>query len=357
MKSRGLKKVFAVLTALFAAFSITAPAAGIKSEANVGGIEKLIPGGMAFGVKFFTEGAIILGTTGVETASGVVSPAKDAGLQSGDIITEAGGTEFDSAMELISIVSGCGGKPIEVEYTRNGEELTATVTPARDMESGEFRMGVLVRDSTAGIGTVTYIDPETNDFGGLGHGIYDSETGQLMPLGTGAVVNVDITDVVKSERNYPGELKGSFDNIAIGHLWDNCEEGVFGRLTKFSWETENAIPVAGWNDVSEGPAYIQTTLSGNKVEKYDIEIERIYKDSGSTKNYLLRVVDEDLISKAGGIVQGMSGSPIIQNGKLIGAVTHVLVNDPLHGYGIFIENMLHSAFDVDIEQPYSPLAA
>ena len=356
MKSRGTKRVFAVFMSLLAVVSITIPAAAVEGEAT-GGIETLVPGGMAFGVKFFTDGAIVLGTTGVETASGVVSPAKDAGLQSGDIITEIGGEDFDSAEELILIVLGCGGKPIEIEYSRDGEEFNTTITPARDMDSGEFKIGALVKDSTAGIGTVTYIDPETMDFGGLGHGIYDAETGRLLPLGKGAVVNVEITDVVKSERNYPGQLKGNFDNVAIGNLWDNCEEGVFGRIVRAPWEPQEAIPVAKWDEVTEGKAYIQTTLSGNQVKQYEIEIEKIYDNSGSTKNYLLHVTDEELIEKAGGIVQGMSGSPIIQNGKLVGAVTHVLVNDPLRGYGIFIENMLKSAYDVNLEEAYPPIAA
>ena len=357
MKSKGIKKVFAVFTALLMTFSVVAPAAELESRAKVGGISTLIPGGMAFGVKFFTDGAVILGTTGVETASGVVSPAKDAGLKSGDIITEIGGEDFESAAELSEVVAGCGGRPIVVEYMRNGEEFETTVTPARDIESGRYKMGVLVKDSTAGIGTVTYIDPETMDFGGLGHGIYDSETGQLLPLGMGAVVNVEITDVVKSEKNNPGQLKGRFDNVAIGTLWDNCEEGVFGRYIKYTPEMQAPMPVAEWDEVKEGKAYIQTTLSEDGIGQYEIEIEEIYKNSGSTKNYLVRVTDEALISKTGGIVQGMSGSPIIQNGKLVGAVTHVLVNDPLRGYGIFIENMLRSAYDVDVQEKYAPIAA
>ena len=357
MKSKGIKKVFAVFTALLMTFSVVSPAAELESRAKVEGISALIPGGMAFGVKFFTDGAVILGTTGVETAAGVVSPAKDAGLMSGDIITEIGGEDFESAPELSEVISGCGGRPIAIEYTRDGEEFETTVTPARDIESGRYRIGVLVRDSTAGIGTVTYIDPETMDFGGLGHGIYDSETGKLLPLGMGAVVNVEITDVVKSEKNNPGQLKGSFDNVAVGTLWDNCEEGVFGRFIKYVPELQDPIPVAEWGEVQEGKAYIQTTLSGSEVGQYEIEIEEIYKNSGSTKNYLVRVTDKALISKTGGIVQGMSGSPIIQNGKLVGAVTHVLVNDPLRGYGIFIENMLHSAYDVNSEEAYSPIAA
>lgn len=355
MNSKKMNKAFAVLTAVLLVFSLSASV----SARNVGieNIDELIPGGMAFGVKFFTEGVIVLGTTGVETASGVVSPAKDAGLLAGDIITRAGGVEFDSANALVELIAGSGGKSVTIAYTRNGIEQTVTVTPARDIANGVYRIGVLVRDSTAGIGTVTFIDPETLDFGGLGHGIYDSETGTLLPLGRGAVVEVDITDVVKSERNSPGELKGAFGKALVGELWDNCDEGVFGRLSEIPDTAYEPMPIAASGELKEGSAYILTTLAGNKIGRYDIEIEQIYKASGSTKNFLIEVTDERLLSQTGGIVQGMSGSPIIQNGMLVGAVTHVLVNDPTRGYGICIENMLSSAFDVNIQQDDLPIAA
>lgn len=341
MNNTKAKKLVAVLSAVILAFSFSASVSA--STENIG---ELIPGGMAFGVKFFTEGAIVLGTTGVETASGVVSPAKDVGLQAGDIIVRAGGMEFDSASELIRLIAGSGGKPIVIAYMRDGKESTVTVTPARDTENGAFRIGVLVRDSTAGIGTVTFIDPETLDFGGLGHGIYDTETGTLLPLSRGAVVEVDITDVVKSERNAPGELRGEFGHVTIGELWDNSEQGVFGRLSEVPDTAYEPMPVAPREELTEGKAYILTTLSGGEIGKYEIEIEHIYNGSGTTKNFLICVTDERLISQTGGIVQGMSGSPIIKDGKLVGAVTHVLIDDPLHGYGICIENMLNEAFDV-----------
>ncbi len=352
MKSRRSKRFFAFFAAAVIALTVSAPAAGAAEN-----IDTLIPGGMAFGVKFFTEGAVVLGTTGVETASGVVSPAKDCGIQSGDIIIRAGGTEFKSASELIQRIAGCGGKPIVIAFVRNGEEKNVTVEPVRDMESGEYRIGVLVRDSTAGIGTVTYIDPETLDFGGLGHGIYDSETGLLLPLSRGAIVDVEITDVVKSVKNDPGELKGNFDSRVIGELWDNSNQGVFGRFVSLPKNTETAIPVADKSEIKEGKAHILTTLNGHEREEYEIEIEHIYGGSGDMKNFVIHVTDERLISRTGGIVQGMSGSPIIQDGKLIGAVTHVLVNDPSRGYGIFIENMLHTAYDVSVQEEYYPLAA
>ena len=355
MNSKKMNRAFAVLTAVLLVFSLSASVSA--KNASIENIDELIPGGMAFGVKFFTEGVIVLGTTGVETASGVVSPAKDAGLTAGDIIIRACGVEFDSANALVELIAGSGGKPVTVAYIRNGTEQTVTVSPARDVANGVYRIGVLVRDSTAGIGTVTFIDPETLDFGGLGHGIYDSETGTLLPLGRGAIVEVEITDVVKSERNSPGELKGAFGKALVGELWDNCDEGVFGRFSEIPDTAYEPMPIAASSELKEGSAYILTTLSGNEIGRYEIEIEQIYKGSGSTKNFLIEVTDERLISKTGGIVQGMSGSPIIQNGKLVGAVTHVLVNDPTRGYGICIENMLDSAFDVNIQQDNLPIAA
>ena len=354
MNGRKGKRIIAAFVSVLLVFSL----AGVFAvSAEVSDTDTLIPGGMAFGVKFFTDGAIVLGTTGVETASGIISPAKDAGIRAGDIIVRAGGKEFENANELISMISGSGGKPIAIAYLRDGVEGSAMVTPARDAENGCYRIGVLVRDSTAGIGTVTFIDPKTLDFGGLGHGIYDNETATLLPLSRGAVVEVEITDVVRSERNAPGELKGSFGKRLVGERGENSEQGVFGRLSQMPETKYGAIPVAKRGEVKEGRAKVLTTLSNEGIGEYEIEIEHIYSGSGSVKNFLIKVTDERLLSKTGGIVQGMSGSPIIQNGKLVGAVTHVLVDDPTRGYGIFIGNMLDSAFDASASQESNLLAA
>ena len=355
MNSTKIKRPLAVLLTVMLVFSFSS--FSLSAEASTENIKELIPGGMAFGVKFFTDGAVVLGTTGVDSASGVVSPAKDAGLLSGDVIVRAGGKEFESATELVSFIKGCGGKPIVIAYLRDGSENSVTVTPARDKESGEYRIGVLVRDSTAGIGTVTFIDPETLDFGGLGHGIYDSQTGTLLPLLRGAVVDVEITEVVKSERHSPGELRGSFGHISVGELWDNVDQGVFGRFSRLPKTKYKALPVATREELKEGSATLLTTLDDGRIGEYGIEIEHIYNSSGSTKNFLIKVTDEALLTKTGGIVQGMSGSPIIQNGKLVGAVTHVLIDEPTRGYGIFIENMLIGAFDVNLDEAYTPLMA
>lgn len=357
MKSIRTKKLIAIFFAVVLAVSLAVPTGGLETVAANENQLELIPGGMAFGVKFFTEGAIVLGTTGVETAAGLTCPAKDCGIKTGDIITRAGGVAFDSAAELISFIEGCGGKDVVLTINRDGKEQTVTVSPARDIENGKFRIGVLVRDSTAGIGTVTYIDPNTKNFGGLGHGIYDSETEILMPLGRGAVVDVEITGVVKSHYNAPGELKGDFQKIARGELFANTPQGVFGRFNALNENGKEAIPVGAKGELTEGEACILTTLSGHNTQEYEIEIEEIYDNSGSTKNFLVKITDETLLNTAGGIVQGMSGSPIIQNGKLVGAVTHVLVNDPTRGYGIYIENMLNTACDVGVEYTAMQFAA
>ncbi len=346
------KRLFAVLAAVLLTFALGSPTSVSAKEET-----ELIPGGMAFGVKFFTEGAIVLGTTGVETASGVVSPAKDAGLQSGDVIIHAGGEKFRSASEFSQLIAGCGGKPINIGFIREGNEQSINITPVKELRSGNYQIGVFVRDSTAGIGTVTYIDPETLDFGGLGHGIYDSETGVLLPLGRGAIVDVDINKVIKSEKNNPGQLQGIFGNIAEGELYENSEQGVFGSFNILPDGAGDAIPVASRNELKEGKATILTTLSGSDIQEFDIEIEEILDNSGTTKNFLIRVTDKELLSKTGGIVQGMSGSPIIQKGKLVGAVTHVIINDPIHGYGICIENMLNAADNAVSQQLYTPIAA
>lgn len=305
MVVRRSKRFFAILSAFIFIFTFAVSANAFdvdnKNEAPL----MLIPGGMTFGVKFFTEGAIVLGTTGIETSSGVLSPAKDAGLKAGDIITRAGGESFKSANELISLVSGSGGNAIDLEFVRNGETLSTTVVPVRDIESGDFKIGILVRDSTAGIGTVTYIDPKTNDFGGLGHGIYDVETGILLPLGSGAVVDVDITNVVKSLKNSPGELRGNFGALAKGELWSNSEEGVFGTFYEIPQTHYNPIPIARRGDISTGKAHILTTLEDGNIEEYEILIENIYESSGSTKNFLVCITDERLLEQTGGIVQGM----------------------------------------------------
>lgn len=305
--------------------------------------EGLYPGGMAFGVKLFTEGVLVVGISGVTGFGFTVSPATEAGIQKGDVLLSVNGAEIDSAEALRAAIEAAGANAVEIRLRRGEEILSTTLYPALSAEDNKYRAGLWVRDSTAGIGTITYIDAESGSFAGLGHGICDSDTGSLMPLGRGVVVNVDITGVKKGTAGIPGELKGTFDNVQQGTIESNTETGVYGTLDSLPQEIGEPLPVGLKDELKIGKACIYTTLNGNTPSRYEIEIEKIYKNSGKTKNFLIKVTDSALLEQTGGIVQGMSGSPIIQNGKIVGAVTHVLVNDPTRGYGIFIENMLETA--------------
>lgn len=291
-------------------------------------------GGTPFGVKLHTKGAVVIGTDDITSFGGTVSPGKEAGVKKGDIITAVDGKALENADELRLAVENCRGNAVVLTVNRGGESLQITLYPALSAEDNKYRAGLWLRDSAAGIGTVTYTCAD-GAFVGLGHGIMDADSGSLLPIGDGAVVDVEITGVKKGVRGAPGELRGSFGSVKRGEINDNRESGVYGKLFKVQGA---AISMAKPSEVKTGKAYIYTTVDGSTPERYEIEIEKLY--SGNTKNMLLRVTDKRLIEKTGGIVQGMSGSPIVQNGKLIGAVTHVLVNDPERGYGIFIDNML-----------------
>ena len=305
--------------------------------------QKLIPGGMNFGVKFFTDGLLVVGTADVTTSAGLCSPAKDSGIKVKETIISADGKKLLTSGELVNAVDQSGGKEMALTVKdTEGAERQVKVTPALSSETGKWCIGVWVRDSTAGIGTVTYINGFTGDFGGLGHGICDVDTGALMPVGKAYVVDVNITAIDKGDTRVPGELKGTFGKETRGEIFKNTQTGVYGNFTTLPASLRQPIEVAKKKEVTEGKATVLCQING-KVGEYDIEIVKVYKDSGETKNFLIRVTDPELLEATGGIVQGMSGSPIIQNGRLAGAVTHVLVNDHTKGYGIFIENMLNTA--------------
>ncbi len=322
---------------------------------NVLKTEGICPGGMAFGVKFFTEGVLVVGLSSVTGFGFTVSPAAEAGIQKGDVLLSINGTKLESAEDLKELIEEAEMNPVTIELQRGDETLSTVLYPALSAEDNRYRAGLWVRDSTAGIGTVTYINAEDGSFGGLGHGICDSDTGALMPLGRGVVVDVDINGIKKGAVGVPGELRGAFDNVQHGTIEKNTETGVYGTFDVMPENLAEPMPIGLKEELKTGKAFIYTTLRGNTPEKFEIEIEKIYKDSGSTKNFLIRVTDKHLLEETGGIVQGMSGSPIIQNGKIVGAVTHVLINDPTRGYGIFIENMLNTAFDVGSLHQASPM--
>ena len=306
--------------------------------------KKLYPGGIPFGVKFYTDGIIVIGFSDIEQEGRRRNPAYDAGLRVKDMITSVNGKKLIGASELTKLVESSKGAPIEVTYVRGGKSYTTKVTPQYSVAEGRYKSGLWVRDSGAGIGTVTYIDPETLSFGGLGHGICDGETGELIPMDRGNVMDVRINGITKGTPGAPGEIKGYFNSGKTGTLISNTACGVYGVLGRLpSGLPEPPMPVGDRNEIAEGDAYIRCTLDDGGSQKYSIRISDINRDATGNKCFTITVTDKALIDKTGGIVQGMSGSPIIQNGKLVGAVTHVLINDPTTGYGIFIENMLNAA--------------
>ncbi len=306
--------------------------------------EKVAVGGMPFGVKFFSQGIVVVGFTDIETNSGTKTPAYDAGLRVNDIITHVNGTPVKTSDEFIKIVESAESM-IEITYVRDGNNCTASFVPSLSVTDGKKKTGMWIRDTTAGIGTVTYIIPDTGEFAGLGHGICDANTGELLKMERGTVVDVQISGISKGVSGTPGELKGYFTSDKSGVLLGNTLCGVYGVMSNAPTYLcpELNVEVADRSEVCAGEAYIWCTLDDNVPHKYEIEIGEINRDSYDNRSFEVKVVDDTLLEKTGGIVQGMSGSPIIQNGKLIGAVTHVLINDPRSGYGIFIENMMDAA--------------
>ena len=306
--------------------------------------EYVLPGGMPFGIKMFTDGVMVVGMTDVINEGETINPAKEAGIQLGDVITKVNGRRVSTNEEVAALVEKSEGSPITVQIRRDDQEIfEANVVPVRSDDAGGYRAGMWVRDSSAGIGTMTFIDPESGYFAGLGHGVCDIDTGNLMPLSSGEAVDVTITGVTKGASGNPGELRGAFsESRPMGLLLRNDVTGVYGQLNSASldWGDVVPVPVAMRQEVKPGKAVVRTTIDDNEAAEYEITIERVtFSDSNPTRNMVIRTTDPELLSRTGGIVQGMSGSPILQNGKLVGAVTHVFVNDPSRGYGIFAENM------------------
>ncbi len=297
-------------------------------------------GGMAFGIKFYTEGVLVCGVSDVDTDEGNISPGTIAGLKKGDIITKMDDTVITEVKDILKILKKSESKPINICFQRENKSKSTTVTPVRSASEGGYKLGLWLKDGTAGIGTVTYIE-DNGDFAGLGHGVCDAESGELLKLRKGKVTDVTVTGIKLSSQGDPGCLQGLFTN-ETGFVFSNTVQGVFGKLEAYP-DTNMKALIASADETKEGPATILCTLDDNIICQYDIDIEKINHNDSNTKNFIIKVTDEDLVEKTGGIVQGMSGSPIIQNGKLVGAVTHVLVDDPTKGYGIFIENMLNAA--------------
>ena len=305
----------------------------------------LVPGGQSVGVKMDVKGVLIVGLEEIEGKNGEkVNPGLLSGLQIGDIIMEINGTEVYRADEVQELVNEIKDT-IKLKVKRNTDIVNISINPVESGEDGLYKLGVWVKDKSAGIGTLTYYDPSDSTFGALGHGIVDPETNSILSVDTGVLLESKVEDVREGKSGEPGEIKGIFYHSSdpLGSLEKNSSFGVFG-LAYHPIENpiySKPIAVGTREQVELGKAYMLTTLSNKEIKRFEREIEKIEnQDSSSGKNMVIKVTDEELLKESGGIVQGMSGSPIIQNDRIIGAVTHVFVNDPQRGYGIFIENML-----------------
>lgn len=311
-------------------------------SAQAAEISSLIPIGHTVGIQMSAEGVLVVQLDDVQTADGAVCPARDAGVAEGDMIVRVNGTQVSSNDDLQEQIALSDGQPVELELVRDGASQTVTVAPCAD-EDGVYRIGVLARDSMAGIGTLTYVDPETGEYGSLGHGICDSETGVLLPLKEGSLLYSVVGSVQRGEAGEPGALQGEFvTDSALGTVEENTESGIFGTMTDSSlYASLESVPVASDDEIQTGDAEILSNVEGDTVERYSVQVVKVYPaDDEYGRGMMLRVTDQELLDKTGGIVQGMSGSPVLQNGKIIGAVTHVLVNDPTCGYAISIGRML-----------------
>lgn len=298
------------------------------------------PCGTPFGMELFTNGILVIGTAAISTAEGDRNPAQEAGLQEGDLITAIDGAPVFRTVDLKAALHSSDGRALTLTVQRDERELTCPLQPVKSDFDGNYQGGIWVRDSTAGIGMVTFYDAETGHFAGLGHGICDIDTANLMPLRQGAVMPVCISGVTKGTSGTAGSLKGYFTaEASTGVVLENTEQGVYGTLTAEPVSTE-ALPIAYKQEITTGAAEILTTIDGTKPERYAVEIQKIDLQNTQGKHMVLQITDSRLLAKTGGIVQGMSGSPILQNGRLVGAVTHVLLQDSTKGYGIFAETML-----------------
>ena len=298
-------------------------------------------GGEAFGLRLYADGLVISSTDSVPTAEGAVNPADSAGLQQGDILLSVNGVPLRTNEQLSETVAACRQTPLHLRVKRNEQVFSTDITPVYDVQTHSDKLGLHVRDSIAGIGTLTFIDPQNSSFAGLGHGICDTASGCLMPLLDGDIVPIQINAVEKSLCGHPGTLCGSFDDsTSLGTLLHNSDHGVYGRINTLPPEKE-LVPVAFRQEIVRGSAELICTTAESSVPcAYRIEIEDIsYNDYRSVKNMVIHITDERLLQQTGGIVQGMSGSPILQNGRLVGALTHVFINDPTRGYAVFAENM------------------
>ena len=333
-RSKTTKLTSKLLCFIFSVFLIISVSAETKS---------VYVGGMPFGIRFSVGEVSVIKKNSFLSGGKAVSPADEAGILENDVIDTVNDRKIETVSDFVEAVDTKSARPINLTVKRGEKRISMALSPKKCDETGEYMLGILLKDSSAGIGTVTYIADDFI-FAGLGHGICDANSGEILPIESGYISHVKINGITKGVSGAPGELRGILESERCGKLLSNTEVGVYGVFTDSPALEGRQIEVAKAEEIKTGDATILCTLDDNRCSEYAIEICEIdHSDSAKTKNYVLKVKDPRLIEKTGGIVQGMSGSPIIQNGKLVGAVTHVFVNDPTKGYGIFIDNMLEAA--------------
>ena len=311
---------------------------------------KVIPIGSSIGMKLYTKGVLVVGMSQIDTDNNQKEkPYENSGIEQGDTIIEVNNNEIGNTDELIQEVNKSNGNAISIKYVRNNKTMQTSIIPVKS--ENEYKLGLWVRDAAAGVGTLTFYEPSTNMFMSLGHGITDIDTEQIVEIANGELVTANIISINKGEKGKPGEIRGTIDNgYEIGSIYKNTNFGVYGSLKNKNYipiDTSREMEVATREEIQEGEAKILCQLDNSGPKEYKIEIEKIYiSNNKDNKSMLIKITDESLIEKTGGIIQGMSGAPIIQNGKFIGAITNVLVNDPTQGYAIFGDLMIKQMRDV-----------
>lgn len=309
----------------------------------------VLPLGTPFGMKIYTDGVLVVNISDVDAEEGIKCPADIAGIKVGDFIISINGEKVFTNGDVASIIENSKGNPINVVIKRDNIIKTITIKPLLSKSTQTYKAGIWVRDSSAGIGTLTFFYPYNSTLCGLGHCVADTDTGKILSIGSGQVVKAEIISLVKGKKGTPGELQGRLLNEKYGDICLNSNAGIFCTADK-NFETQNLIQIALKQEIKTGQAYIYTTISGNQPKMYECNIKINKKDSNTNQDLIVEVTDKELLATTGGIIQGMSGSPIIQNGKLIGAVTHVFVDDASKGYGIFAEKMLETAQSIENNQ-------
>nr|WP_237049373.1 SpoIVB peptidase [Lentibacillus amyloliquefaciens] len=321
-----------------------------KADASAPEDIKVVPGGQSIGVQLHTLGVLVVGHHQVKGENGSVSPGEDASIEVGDVILKINGEEVKEMEDVKPFVKKAGesDKQLDVTVKRDDETIETKLDPVKDKKEDEYRIGLYIRDSAAGIGTMTFYDPKTKNYGALGHVISDMDTQKPIEIHNGSIVRSNVTSIEKGNNGTPGEKQAKFSmkDEKIGNITKNSPFGIFGQLNKpiKNGKYDKPMPIALSHEVKEGPAKILTVLEDEKVKAFDVKVvSSVPQKFPAKKGMVIQITDDELLNETGGIVQGMSGSPIIQEGKVIGAVTHVFVNDPTSGYGVHIEWMLEEA--------------